>query len=758
MSPDSPPATDEDASADADSDSEAIPAEAIRDLTSPMELAVSPDGDRVAFVATEYDASEDEQYTSLFTVPTDGGEDPHRLTRVSDGSAPAWSPDGSKLAFLGARETDRERAIRGEDEEDDETDAADDDAVEDAVEDADDDAVEDGEAADAGGGDDEDDEPANGPGEEEPKPQVWVFDLARGGDARQVTDREWGVREFDWGPEGERIVIAAKDPTEEQEEYLEQRQEDGPIEVERRQHKVNGVGFTNDVTTYLFVVDVETGAERRLEEATLAGAMGEISGMQPAWHPDDEVIAYTTCLAELPDETAESDVVLVDVESGEITPLTDGGVTYSQPRWSPDGTRLTFGGRDAANWYLPADVYVTEPDPAAPVEALTDHLGGTLSWFGAPRFLDDETIVCAVGSQGLDYLHRLDVEDGAVDRLSLGTGEDRSIALVDAAGGTVAYSVMGPNAGHDLWAVGREAFYEDDDVGDDAATRLTDLNEDLLAAHPMPELTWMETTHERRTEDGPVTVETLVYHPDSFDPEDPEPHPTVVWTHGGPMSYDTPAFDVTLAYYTSRGYLVAKPNYRGSTSYGPEFADTLNGRWGTVEVADVLAVTEDLVARGWADEDRLFATGFSYGGIMTGYLITQSDVYTAAAPEHGIYDLRGDFGTGDSQVWQTNEFGRPWENPEVYEAHSAITDVEGVTTPTLVTAGGQDWRCPPTQAEQLYVSLRRQGVPAKLVIYPEEHHEVRKPERAIHRMETVLSWFREHDPAVEGAGETDGEA
>ncbi|PSP20226.1 S9 family peptidase, partial [Halobacteriales archaeon QH_10_67_13] len=122
----------------------------------------------------------------------------------------------------------------------------------------------------------------------------------------------------------------------------------------------------------------------------------------------------------------------------------------------------------------------------------------------------------------------------------------------------------------------------------------------------------------------------------------------------------------------------------------------------------------------------------------------RSDAFAAAAAEHGIYDFRSTFGTDDNHLWHEWEFGLPWEEPERYERISSITDVGEIETPLLLTAGENDWRCPPTQAEQLYVSVRKQGVDAKLVIYQDEHHNVGDPDRAIHRLETLTEWFEEH--------------
>lgn len=223
-----------------------IPLESLYDLRVLTTISVSPDGNRVAFIADEFDAQEDERRRGLYTVPADGSDQPTRLTHASSASSPRWSPDGQQLAFLASRETDlAQKRARREDEDDEDTD--------------------------------------------DPKSQVWVFDLTRGGDARQMTDFDEGVREFDWGPAGERLVVSARDPTEEQADYLERRrQEDSPIEVTRLQHKRDGPGWLDDVTTYLFVGDVpqvghalDTETARRLDEAYGAGGLTPLSGVQP---------------------------------------------------------------------------------------------------------------------------------------------------------------------------------------------------------------------------------------------------------------------------------------------------------------------------------------------------------------------------------------------------------------------------------------------------------------------------------------------
>ncbi|MEF8774656.1 MAG: prolyl oligopeptidase family serine peptidase, partial [Halobacteriales archaeon] len=279
-------------------------------------------------------------------------------------------------------------------------------------------------------------------------------------------------------------------------------------------------------------------------------------------------------------------------------------------------------------------------------------------------------------------------------------------------------------------------------------TKLPAVNDELLAesAAPGSERITFESA------DG-TEIEGIAYYPPDFDPDDPDERALILNIHGGPMAYDEPSFRFQDWYFTTRDYVVLKVNYRGSTSYGREFSETLKGAWGTKDVEDLQAGVDELLDRGWADPDRLFPTGFSQGGVNTAYLVTRDDRWAAAAAEHGVYDLRSDFGTADAQNWYEADYGLPWENPEAYEEHSSITDVGNVETPLLVTAGQEDWRCPTGQSEQLYVAVRKQGVDAKLVVYQGEHHNVGDPDRAIHRLEELRDWFGKYDPE---RGDSDG--
>lgn len=677
------------------------------DMTFVTELAVAPGGDRVAFVVDEFDRAAERRWRSLYVVPTDGSRDPHRLTHVGEAGTPSWSPDGSRLAFVAARDPDTELRV-----------------------------------ASGGDGDEED-------GDDEPKSQVWLFDLELGGEPRQVTtaaDFREGVSEFDWAPDGDRLVVAARDPTEDQRAELERRREEnGPVVTERLQHKFDGHGWLDEVRTYLFVVDVETREATRLDDAYGGNAPAEyVSGVQPSWSPAGDRIAFVSNRTENPDDSHVMDVYTIAPDGTDLTKHTESDVTASALRWSPDGDRLAFVKEDPGNWYIPTELFVLSLDDGS-YGSVSGELDRPV--MGAPGlgWTDDGTVVGPVGDEGRTRLVRFHADGSPPERVLDAQGEFRTIGLCDVDGDIVGLTFSDPAEGTDVYVVNAN------DLDDGEPRRLSAVNASMLDDHAVPQC--RRVTYENA--DG-EEIEAIVYLPDDFDTDEPDPLPLITAIHGGPIWYDSPSFEFDHWFWTNRGYAVLRPNYRGSSSYGRAFSESIAGEWGPRETDDVASGVDALVERGWADADRVFTTGFSYGGITTAWLISRTDKFAAAAAEHGVYDFYSAFGTDDSHNWAEMEVGLPWENPDSYHEMSSINEVDEIDTPVLVTAGGNDWRCPQSQAEQFYVSVRKRGVPARLVVYPSEHHrrlyDVEHPDLVIHRLEQLTEWFERHDPAMETEG------
>ncbi|MFD1645795.1 alpha/beta hydrolase family protein [Haloarchaeobius litoreus] len=695
-----------------------LPLDSYYDLTSPgFQLAVSPDGQRVAYTVAEFDADADDPHGSLFVVPTDGSREPHRLNRASDAGPAKWGPDSKRLAFVAARDEDLGLTVAGDETEE----AADTDPEAGEDEDG---AEDDGEGTGGGNGD-------------EPKSQVWLFDLVRGGDARQVTEFDEGVAEFDWGPDGERLVVSARDPSERAEADAEAR-EDGPVktETERLQHVHEGQGFLDEVATYLFVVDVETGEQRRLDHTGTATAAAA-QGLGPAWSPDGDCIAFVANQRADADDSNARDLHSIAPDGDDHVVHTDGGVSAGRGAWDDAGDRLAFAASPADDVYEPTEPHVLDRE-SGDVESVAAGLDRTLWYFGGPCWVDGD-ILALVGDEGRTRFARFDDDGGGATRLYEDQRATESLLTFDAAGGTAAAVISSPDDGVDVYGLDVDALVARTEV---SRTRLTALNDDLLDRYEQP------GCRKLTVESDDVSVDAWTFYPSDFDPDAPDARPTVLAIHGGPAFYDQPLFQFADAVLTTRGYIVCRVNYRGSTSYGSAFSGALRGRWNSVEVDDLLAVTDELVERGWADPERLFATGFSQGGINTAYLVTRTDRFAAAAAEHGIYDARSAFGTDDSHVWWGQEFGLPWEDGDTYDDISSLPDVGEVDTPTLLTAGANDRRCPPEQAEQFYVSLRKQGLDSRLVIY-DDGHDISTPVRAIHRLEELIGWFDRFDPATD---------
>lgn len=515
---------------------------------------------------------------------------------------------------------------------------------------------------------------------------------------------------------------------------------------------------------------------------TLRLTFGDVAAENPRFSPDSARVAFVSPLE------PENEYVLrhlCSVSVADAEPVADLAAHVGKG-WS------TIGGvvPDPAVLPSPADPLAAARAYPVPLrrtafDILTRGLDRRVL-YDAPSWLDSRTLLVAAGDRGQTRLLLCSLDATARfvfprdDRMSTlsgaGLGGGTVAAILDSPGtGQVLVSFPASelgDGGGDLAAPGGAGTRDLTGEGsplESRATRLAHPNRELLADR--------STATYRRLEfqnsDGD-TVEALVAFPPGFRPDgqaaggtdgqaasgrdpgpvaaagDPEAHPApgrpalLVNIHGGPMAYDSPGFEFDVQYWAGLGYIVLMVNYRGSTSYGENFCRVIRGDWGPREHDDIMSGVDAVLARGWADPERLFCTGFSQGGIMTNWAVGHTNRFRAAASEHGMWDYVSAFGTDDCHLWWQDDLGVPWQNEAAYRRISPASAVANINTPLLITAGEVDWRCPLSQSEQLYLALKKRGVETQLVIYQGERHAITRPKRAIDRIKRISEWFARH--------------
>jgi dipeptidyl aminopeptidase/acylaminoacyl peptidase len=230
-------------------------------------------------------------------------------------------------------------------------------------------------------------------------------------------------------------------------------------------------------------------------------------------------------------------------------------------------------------------------------------------------------------------------------------------------------------------------------------------------------------------------------------------YPTIFHLHGGPTSQFENAFDFEQQFLAAQGYLVVAPNPRGSAGRGERYAAAIYADWGNKDVADVLGGADQLVARGIADPSRLGIGGWSYGGMLTNYVITRDKRFRAAISGAAVGNMLAAYGTDMYVREYEAEIGTPWQNPALWIKLSfPFLEADRITTPTLFLCGSQDFSVPALHSEQLYQALRSLGRDTELVVYPGQSHSFVRPSFIRDRLDRSVDWYRQHLSLPESSG------
>ncbi len=551
--------------------------------------------------------------------------------------------------------------------------------------------------------------------------QVWVLNRL-GGEAEQLTEVKQGVGGFEWSPDAKRLVLEVRDPTPEQAGDSSwvglKAKTPRPFVIDRLQFKRDYAGYLDRRRTHLYRFDIAT---KQLAQLT----SGDWDDGDAAWSPDGRLIAFTSNRDSV-DGSYNSDLWIVAADDttrgGTTRRLTDNVGSDTSPAWSPDGRWIAYVRKTSPE---PVGM-IYDPDHLAIIPAaggqprdLTDRLEREAS---SPAFAPDgRSIYVMLEDSGDRHLLRVPVDGGTPERVIAG---DRVVSRFDLApSGQVVSLLSTPTLPAEVFT----------GTGPDLK-QLTATNAEWLGrlALSAPEEIRF------RSRDG-TEVEAFLFRPVGY--QAGQRVPTLLRIHGGPVSQYDKSFNFDAQLFAGHGYAVVMANPRGSSGYGKAFSRAIFADWGNKDFEDVMAAVDKAIAMGVADPARLGVGGWSYGGILTNYVITKSTRFKGAVSGASEALYTANYGHDHYQYLWEIELGLPWRNQKAWDRISPFWSVEKIVTPTLWIGGQSDWNVPILNSEQMYQAMRRLGRETQLVVYPGQHHGIAKPSYLKDRYERYLAWY-----------------
>ena len=549
--------------------------------------------------------------------------------------------------------------------------------------------------------------------------QVWLLNR-QGGEAEQLTEIKQGVEGFEWSPDGTRLALLIQDPTPEQAGDSSwvglKAKTPRPVVVDRLQFKRDNSGYLDRRRNHIHVFDVATKKSTQVTS-------GDWDEESPAWSPDGRLIAFASNRDSV-DGSYNSDLFVVsasDTTKGSSTRrLTSEPGQDDSPSWSPDGKWIAYSrqpsGEPVSLIYDPAHLAVIPAEGGTP-RALTAAIERPVY---SPRFAPDgKSVFVMMEDSGEQHLLRVPIDGGAPVPVIAGP---RSVDAYDPLqDGTVVTLVSEPTLPNEIFAAGGFGLRQ-----------ITFANKALLDSLSL--ITPEEVT--TRARDG-TPVEFFLFKPAGAT----LPAPTLLRLHGGPVGQYDRGFFFEAQLLAANGYAVILPNPRGSSGYGTKFTRAIMADWGNKDFDDVMASVDETIKLGVADPERLGVGGWSYGGILTNYVITKTTRFKAAVSGASEALYTTNYGHDHYQYLWEIELGLPWRNQKAWDRISPFWSVEKVTTPTLWMGGASDWNVPIINSEQMYQAMKRLGRTTELVVYPGQHHGINKPSYVKDRWERYIAWY-----------------
>ncbi|MDG1655019.1 MAG: S9 family peptidase, partial [Luminiphilus sp.] len=501
-----------------------------------------------------------------------------------------------------------------------------------------------------------------------------------------------------------------------------------PVTVTTTRYQYDGRGIVDPAHRHVFVIPAEGGVARQLTEGDF-NHFGKL-----AWTPNSTEIFFSADRSEDWElRSDEADIYAVALANGRLRQISDSPGAERNPVIAPSGKILAFSYEERRPLAFTPNRIALLNLQTKDMTILTDNLDGdanNILWAE-----DSKSLYFSFDERGMRHIRN-------ITRTKVVT------TVASAVGGTTIgrpYISGGFDHKNGVVAFTQGSQHRPSDVAVIKNKRLevvTALNDDLLDYRTLGEVT--EVTY-NSTFDG-QEIQGWYVTPPNFDPS--KKYPLILEIHGGPHLAYGPHFSAELQLMAAAGYVVFYNNYRGSLSYGEDFALLLQYKYSSVEdFADHMSGIDALIERGFVDEDNLFIAGGSAGGIATAYAVGLTDRFNAAVAAKPVINWISKTLTADSMVGQIyHQFpGPPWEHFEHYWKRSPLSLVGNVVTPTLLLTGEEDRRTPMSETEQFYQALRLRGVDSAMVRLPGASHGIAsKPSRLITKVDHILAWFERY--------------
>ena len=701
------------------------------------DFQVSPDGSRTVFVRVTANEKKEGYDTSLWLVPTAGGEQPHQLTSGKHDASPRWSPDGKYLLFVRATEKD---------------------------------------------------------GKPEP-PQLSILPMA-GGDSFSFTDLPKGAGDPTWAPDGKTIAFTSstnaddlvkQEKKKQKEEELKQavqaqtspspaakdsknpakaspagkpegeaaaKKAETEAEHESDIRVITRAVYRQDDEGYLdpkhqqhiWVITAPHSADDKVKPKQLTS--GRFDEGNVVWSKDSSQMFFTTLRVDEPYyDLPKSEFYSISPSGGEATKINALDMDVNNLSLSPDGKRLAFiaSTTQPINSYTQPDLWVVDLAPNSKPKNLTakfdyDLGAGVFGDSAAPRggggndpvwAPDGRSLMEVYGKDGRTILGSFDAETGAVTDMTRG---NQAVVRFRTSPDTskVVYTLSTATQINDLFSLDRAKT-------DTPPTQLTKINDTLFSNLNLTEPE--EISYQ--SFDG-KKIQAWVQKPPGFDPA--KKYPLILDIHGGPHAAYGYIFEHEFQWMAAKGYVVLYPNPRGSTTYGQEFGNVIQYHYPGDDFKDLMAGVDELIKRGYIDEKKLGVTGGSGGGLLTNWVVGQTNRFAAAVAQRDIASWTDWWYTADFTLFQPAWFkGPPFDEEQDFKARSPITYIKNVKTPMMFILGEADYRTPPgAGGEQMFRALKFRKIPTVMVRFPNESHELSRsgqPWHRVERLQHIVGWF-----------------